>query len=95
MSAGSRMETKISDAELAERLADVLDRVRGGGERFVVERDGETVAILAPPAPTPGITWGEFVALLRDLPRPDDGFADDLEEIQAAQGVATMPEWPD
>jgi len=86
------METKISAADLESGLSDVLDRIRDRGERFVVECDGEAIAVLAPSAPKPGITWGEFVALLRDLPRPDPGFADDLEKIHAWQGMVGRPE---
>lgn len=89
------METKLSPADLVTDLSDVLDRVHGRGERFVIERDGETVAVLAPAPPPTSMTWGEFVALLRDLPQPDDRFADDLAEIKATQGVATVPLWPD
>lgn len=86
------MERKLTMMELETGLAEVLARVRGG-ERFVVERDGEAVAVLSPPAPV--FTWGDFVVLLRTAPRPDPDFADDLEAIQAAQGVAEVFEWPD
>ncbi len=88
------METKISPDELADRLTDVLARVWEQGERFVVERDGERLATIVPAPPQSGITWGEFLALMRDGPRPDPGFADDLEAIQAAQSIAEFPEWP-
>lgn len=48
------------------------------------------------PEPFPsGTTWSEFVAKVGDLKMPGDGFADDLEAIQAAQGLAEMPEWPE
>ncbi len=87
------METKISPTELAERLTDVLERVRGG-ERVVVEHDGETIAAIEPVTASPGITVGEFFALVRELPRPDPGFADDLAEIHASQGMAEFSHWP-
>ena len=93
MRTGSGVETKISDAELAERLADVLDRVRSGAERFVVERDGEPVAVLSPPEPV--FTWGDFVALMTRLEWPDEDFAGDLQAIHDAQGQAVIPEWPE
>ena len=88
------METKLSPVDLANDLSDILERVRGRGERFAIERDGETVAVLAPP-PRMGITIEELIARVGDLKMPGDGFADDLEEIQASQGIATSPEWPD
>jgi hypothetical protein len=40
------------------------------------------------------ITLRELSARLKDIPRPDDKFADDLEAIQAAQPRAGKPEWP-
>lgn len=89
------METTISVAELERGLADVLDRVRDRGERFAVERDGQRVATIVPAAAKPAMTWAGFVAHLRDAPRPDDAFADDLEAIQASQGQFEVPEWPD
>jgi len=90
------METKISDAELAERLDDVLERVRLGHERFVIERDGHAVATIAPAAPRPGITWATLGDVLRDIPWPDEDFAKDLEEIRAAQPrMQEPPEWPE
>ena len=89
------METTISVTDLERGLAEVLDRVRDQGERFVVEREGRPVATIAPVPGQPSITWGEFVALLRELPRPDPEFVDDLEAIQAAQPLAELPEWPD
>jgi antitoxin (DNA-binding transcriptional repressor) of toxin-antitoxin stability system len=88
------MTTRITPAELAEHLADVLHRVRYRGERFVIERNGESVAELTPAGPRPGPTPRELAARLGDLPLPGDGFADDLEFIQASQPAADLPEWP-
>jgi antitoxin (DNA-binding transcriptional repressor) of toxin-antitoxin stability system len=81
--------------DLATSLLDVLERVRCG-EQFTIERDGEVIATLGPPLVPRGITWGEFLATYHELPRPDDRFADDLEAIQAEQGLMPEPpEWPD
>lgn len=88
------METKISPTELAKRLTDILERVRGG-ERIVVERDGEPIATITSSIGRPGITARELVARVGDLGMPGDGFADDLEAIQAAQRPVSSPEWPD
>jgi tRNA(fMet)-specific endonuclease VapC len=68
----------------------VLNRVRYRGERFVVERNGEPIATLEATAAPRDRMLREAVALLRDVPRPDDGFADDLEWVQAHQ--PPMPE---
>jgi antitoxin (DNA-binding transcriptional repressor) of toxin-antitoxin stability system len=87
------VETRISATELARRLSDVLSRAHYRGERFVVERGGETVAILEPPGgATRSITLRELAARLRNI-RPDDRFADDLEAIQAEQPASEPPAW--
>ncbi len=87
-------ETRITATELARSLSDVLNRVRYKGERFVVVRNGETVATIEPSQPPKQITVREFFELLKTLPQPDPGFWDDLEEIQANQPKEVMPEWP-
>jgi prevent-host-death family protein len=89
------VETTITATALAKNLSDVLNRVKYRGERFVVVRNNEPVATIGPPPEKPTITWAEFVTLLRELPRPDPEFADDLEEIQASQPPAELTEWPD
>ena len=88
------METKITPTELARNLSDILNRVKYRGERFRVERRGETVAIIEPPPMTKRFTLRDLVDLMERLPW-DDKFADDLEAIHNAQGVLSPPrEWP-
>lgn len=89
------MESTITATELSKNLSDVLNRVKYRGERFLIQRNGTTIATLGPPRSQPTITWGEFLALYPNLPRPDEDFADDLEAIQAEQGLAEVFEWPD
>ena len=89
------METQITATELARSLSDVLNRVRYKGERFVIVRNGEPVATLAPAGPTSpskGFTLRELAALLKDNPMPE-GLADDLETIQASQPPLPPPPW--
>lgn len=88
------METTITATQLAKGLSDILNRVRYRGERFLVQRNGETIATIEPLTSMPGITVSELIAKVGDLEMPGDGFADDLEAIQAAQGLVEMPEWP-
>ena len=85
---------RLTVADLATSLTEVLDRV-GSGEEFAIERNGEAIATIGPPSPKPAMTWGEFVATYHLRPRPDDRFADDREAVQAEQGLAEMSEWPD
>ena len=91
------METTLSIAELEHDLAAALERVRGG-ERVVVVRDGEPIAVIAPPpnpAARPIGTWRELAERLRTVPPPDGEFAADLEEIQATQPPMQIIEWSD
>ena len=85
-------ETHITATELARGLSDILNRVRRGGERFVIERNGETVAVLGPPPR--GIHVDQFVEQVGGLEMPGEGFADDLEAVQAAQPREEQPSWP-
>ncbi len=87
------METQITATDLAKGLSDILNRVRYRGESFVVERNGEQVAVLAPAGPTCGITLREVARRLGDSPLPGDGFAEDLEAVQASQPRAEEPTW--
>ena len=87
------METKITATELSKNLSDVLNRTRYRGETFVVERNGDPVARLGTVSPPSGITVSELIVRLGDLALPGDGFADDLEAIQATQPKAEFREW--
>ncbi len=87
------METHISATELAKRLSDVLSRARYRGERFVVERGGEPVAVLEPPdGVSRAATLRELAKRLGEI-RPDDAFADDLEAVQEGQPMAETSRW--
>ena len=88
------MERTITATELARNLSDILSRIRYRGESFVVERNGEPVASLGPIGAPLGISARELIARLGDLALPGDGFADDLEAIQAAQPPAEAAAWP-
>ena len=88
------METTITATELAKNLSDVLNRIRYRGERFVVERNGEPVATLAPVRAPTGITVNELFDLVRRIGLPGEGFAPDLEAIQSEQPKVEFPEWP-
>ena len=88
------METIISATDLARSLSDVLNRVRYRGETFIIERNGEPVAALTPPLPTPGCTLADLLARLGDLDLPGEGFADDLETIQSSQSTENAIRWP-
>ena len=86
------MATRIEVSELAKSLSLVLDRVRDGGETFVVEHDGRPVATIAPSTAPLGPTPREFAERLGPLRMPDPDFADDLAWVRANQ--PPMPESP-
>ncbi|MBI4287166.1 MAG: type II toxin-antitoxin system Phd/YefM family antitoxin [Chloroflexi bacterium] len=88
------METRITATELSKTLSDILSRVRYRGERFLIERNGEAVATLSPAGPPRTVSLAEAAELLKDLPLPGEGFADDLEAIQSSQPKEVPPEWP-
>ena len=84
------METEITATELSKNLGRILDRVVRNQETFVVTRRGKPIVKLNP-APKVA-TLGDLVALWARF-RPDDKFADDLEEIQRNQQML-LPDRP-
>jgi len=83
---------RLTDADLARDLADVLSRV-ARGERFVVERAGTPIAEIVPTTRPPLPTMREVIAAIGHLTPAGEGFADDLEAVQAAQALAEPPAW--
>lgn len=86
--------TTITATQLARSLSDVLNRVRYQGERFIVERNGEEVAILGPADAANERTVRDFVQFVLSLPRADPEYLDALEAIEAHQPPTELPEWP-
>ena len=96
MPQGATVETttRLSATELARSLSDVLGRVRFRGERFVVERNGEPIATIAPLGHAPSVTLRDLASRLSESPLMDGDFADDLEALQRNQMVTGEPSWP-
>jgi prevent-host-death family protein len=88
------VEHTVTATELSRCLSDILNRVYYRNERFVVERNGEPVAVLAPPGPVRRVMLHDALRALGELEFPGDGFADDLEAARTSQGTAGFPEWP-
>ena len=89
------MEKTITISELSMRLPEILEKVKNQGFQYIVQDNGVAVATIGPAFAKPGITIRELIARVGDLPMPGDGFADDLEAVQAEQGLAEFTEWPD
>jgi len=69
------MDGTIAEQELAQRLTEMLDRVRLRGERLTIDREGEPIAVLSPVGEP--ITSRQVAERLAELGFPGDGFADD------------------
>jgi prevent-host-death family protein len=89
------VETRITATELARALSEILSRVADHYESFTIVRHGVPVATLAPiAAVTRPVTLAELAARPGDLRLPGDGFADDLEAVQASQPPLPPSLWP-
>jgi antitoxin (DNA-binding transcriptional repressor) of toxin-antitoxin stability system len=77
------MDYKISAAELARTLGDVLGRVRYRGDSFLVERSGAAVARLVPVSGAAAGSVREALAAWRSVGMPDPEFAELLERLGA------------
>lgn len=87
------MSHNITENEAIHSLPDLLERVRDDGETFVIVRGEEEVGLLAPVPTGRHLTLQGLIDLVRSMERPDDRFADDLEEIQARQPMTDNSPW--
>jgi hypothetical protein len=87
-----RMESHISAARAMETFPEVVERVRTGGEVFVVECDGEAVCRIEPIV-HPRLTVRGLIGVLRSSPRPDDEYLDAVEQVARNQPEATEMPW--
>jgi prevent-host-death family protein len=85
------MQHRVSATELARRLGDVLARVRYRHDSFVVDKNGEPVARIAPIPQATVTTLHEAFSAWRAAGPPDPTFADDLERIGAADEPPAHP----
>ncbi len=88
------MDNSITATELGKSLSDVLNRVRYRGERFMVARNGEPIAMLGPAGAAQGITLRELAAQMGDVPLPDAGFGDDVNAMRQTLVGQEPPAWP-
>lgn len=84
------MATTISTTEAARHLGDYLARVKHKGERFVLTKNDQPIAELAPAVGNHRATWGELKAAVARLPH-DPTFADDLEKVNESDSPAANP----
>lgn len=85
------MATRITPDELSDHLPDILERVKENGEDFVIEKDGEPLARLAPTVSAVA-TWRTLADIFEQNP-PDAEFADDLERVHKSQPPMPPDPW--
>jgi antitoxin (DNA-binding transcriptional repressor) of toxin-antitoxin stability system len=89
-----KVTDKLTEAELAERLDEVLDRA-SKGEEFAIERDGEIIATIGPPIAISGASLRALALELARLPPLDDDFSADIAAVRANPRLTKNPERPD
>ena len=85
------MESRISAAELARRLGDILGRIRYRGESFLIERNRTPVAHMGPPPGGHPASVREAVAAWMGSGEFDATFARDLERVIRADRAPDSP----
>ena len=85
------MKTRVTATEAARKFSEILNRVAYKGETFIVERSGQVVCEIAP-VRGKKFTAKDFAEMIKSVPRPDDQYFDDVEEvIKNRQPVAPSP----
>jgi prevent-host-death family protein len=86
------MESRISATEAARSFSELLNRVRDGGEEFIVERGGQPICRIVPARPVRA-TIADFVRFLQEGPKPDPAYWDDVQEAINNQGTVPESRW--
>lgn len=82
---------RIPATRAARSFSDLLNRVHYRGERFLVERGGETICEMGPARPH-RFTTADLVDLLQSLPPVDKRFWTEIEA--AAKHQPKLPKSP-
>ena len=80
------MEKHITATKAVREFSELLNTVRFKGNRYIIERNGKPIAVMAPIKETVKIR--ELKSLLNQLPKLDgdiETFADDVFEIAKHQ----------
>ena len=83
----------MSATEAVRTFSDLLNRIRYRGEEFVVERAGEPICRMTPAAPVKALTFRELASLLREISKPDAGYASDVRRAARGQGRPPRTPW--
>jgi len=85
--------TRVSATEAVRSFSDLLNRIRYRGEEFVVERAGEPVCRMTPAAPVKILSLRDLASLLREIPKPDAGYASDVRKASRSQKRPPRSPW--
>jgi antitoxin (DNA-binding transcriptional repressor) of toxin-antitoxin stability system len=85
------MAHRIPASQLVRRLADILGRVRYGGESFIVERHNVPIARIGPVGGDRRATLSEAAAAWMEMRSTDTSFAEDLDRVAAADRAPRNP----
>ena len=86
------MATRLTATHASRHFSALLNRVRYQRETLVITRGDEPVAEIRP-VPHQGLDLAGLFALLAAIESPDEGFAADLDAVQAAQGSPPGDPW--
>lgn len=84
------MKIPISTTDAARNLGEYLARVKHTGARFVLMKNRKPIAELGPVSGSSSATFAELWTALRET-RADEGFAADLERVNAADAILENP----
>ena len=101
------MELRVTDTEAAATLPDLLDRVSGGGDTVIIERDGKPAVRLMPtdsppassdePGPRKFTTGRDVQRRWANRPKSfliDDAFEEGIAEYHRLYNAPKVPESP-
>ena len=89
-----RRVRRLTSTEVQRSFAEVLNRVRYQGETILVERGGEEVYEIIPPAQPRKFTWSDLAALLDAAGSPGEEWANAVEQGIRNQPPAEFKKWP-
>jgi antitoxin (DNA-binding transcriptional repressor) of toxin-antitoxin stability system len=85
------MKTRVSATEAARKFSKILNRVAYKGETFIVERSGKPICEISPTR-SKKFTGRDFAEMIKSVPRPDQQYFDEVEEvIKNRQPVGPSP----
>jgi antitoxin (DNA-binding transcriptional repressor) of toxin-antitoxin stability system len=85
--------THVSATEAVRSFSDLLNRIRYRGEEFVVERAGEPICRMTPAGPTKALSLRDLASLLKQIPKPDAGYASEVRRASRSQGRPPRSPW--